>query len=47
MTASMTTLYAQNKGDVFVGGIVGGGTSTNFINGESGTTVANVNATLK
>lgn len=47
MTASMTTLYAQNKGDVFVGGIVGGGTSTNFINGESGTTVANVNATIE
>lgn len=47
MTASMTTLYAQNKGDVFLGGIIGGGTSTSFLNGESDTTIANVNATLE
>lgn len=47
MTVSMTSLYAQNKGDVFLGGIVGGGTSTNFLNGESGSTIANVNATLE
>ncbi len=47
MTASMTTLYAQNKGDVFVGGIAGVGTSTNFINGESSSTITNVNAAIE
>lgn len=47
MTLSIASLYAQNKGDVFFGGIAGVGTSTNFINGESGTTITNVNATIE
>ncbi len=47
MTASMTTLYAQNKGDIFLGGIAGGGISTNFIDGQADASIANVNATIE